>query len=242
MPTTLVPGLLVSLKTSITGNVRYFKKDIEDAKLIDDGTTQAVWETTRVVTDAANHEAAVKARTKARTTITKLCIASTFGLLCPEDRVAELEAAIAEARKVADEFNESSTCSTLKVFVLTGRVASNDQEAIRAINSEVQDLIEQMANGIERKDVGSIREAAFKAKALGNMLSIEAASKVQLAIDASRGWANEANKASKDGTEVKADTVTVTRVRGASALFMDDEPAPVATPKKKKQSTLDLGA
>ncbi len=41
--TTLRPGLLVSFKTSIRGNVSYTKKTLESEHITDDGAQEARW-------------------------------------------------------------------------------------------------------------------------------------------------------------------------------------------------------
>src|SRR5580765_135900 len=82
---TLRPGLLVGLSTSISGNVRYRTQTLEEEHLTEDGAEAARWETERTITDPAEYEAAKKARSKARNSIVRVCAASAFGLLCPED-------------------------------------------------------------------------------------------------------------------------------------------------------------
>src|SRR5262245_61966497 len=123
---TLRPGLLVSLKTTITGNVRYRKETIEGEHITTEGEQKASWNTERTISDPAEHDAAVKARTVARTAITRVCSASAFGLLCPESKAADLEQAVREARAVADRFNSTATLTRLSVYVITGRVAADD--------------------------------------------------------------------------------------------------------------------
>ena len=80
---TLRNGLLVSLKTSVTGNVSYIKRDIETDHVTEDGHLAAKWETERTIVDPGEHEAAIKVRSKARALVTGVCVASAFGLLCP---------------------------------------------------------------------------------------------------------------------------------------------------------------
>ena len=95
---TLRPGLLVSLKTSVRGNVSYVHKDIEPEHLTKDGQQLSKWETERIVVDPAEHEAATKIRSKICTTIRGACVRSAFGLLCPEKSAENLDSALAEAR------------------------------------------------------------------------------------------------------------------------------------------------
>jgi hypothetical protein len=180
---TLRPGYLVSLKTSISGNVTYATRTIEQDHVTDEGARQAKWETERTIADAKEHERATEARSKARHAITRICAASAFGLLCPLDKAAELEAAVAEARGIAEAFNATAQFSQLSVFVMSGKVEQNDVEAVRAINSEIRDLMAEMQAGIAKMDVKAIRDAAAKAKGLGQMLTPDASAKVAQAVD-----------------------------------------------------------
>jgi len=150
---TLRPGLLVSLKTSIHGNVAYSKRTIEEDHVTATGAKLAVWETERKITDPQEHERAVKARSAARNIIVGVCSPTAFGLLCPSDNADKLADAIAKARVVADEFNATAGVSRLGVYVITGRVAQDDVEAVRAINSEVRELLEDMEEGVRNLDV-----------------------------------------------------------------------------------------
>ena len=227
---TLRPGLLVSLKTSVRGNVSYQRKDIEAEHQTDDGKSQAKWETERVITDAAEHDAAIKARTKARVMVTSVCTASAFGLLCPESAGDELEKAIAGARKVADDFNAEAKLTRLSVYVITGRIAQDDVEAVKAINSEVRDLLADMEEGIKNCDVKAIREAASKARSLGSMLSLEAAAKIQIAVDAVRLSARKIVAAGEQAIQ-EVDKQTIAMLTEARTQFLDtSETKSVAAP------------
>jgi hypothetical protein len=168
---TLRPGLLISLKTSIRGNVTYDKRDIEREYLTEAGTKYAKWETIREIQDPAEHERATKVRSRARSIISGICAKSAFGLLCPENAAVNLERAIAEARHLADEFNATAKVTRLDVYTIAGRIAPDEVEAVRAINSEVRDLLAGMVEGISNFDVKLIRDAANRARSLGHMLS-----------------------------------------------------------------------
>ncbi len=182
MQTSIIrPGLLVSLKTTIRGGVAYQTETIE-ADHAQGAARVAKWETRREITDAAEHERAVKARGMARTAIVRACCLSSFGLLCPVTRENELIEGIAEARRIADEFNSTATHSTIDVYVIAGRIASSDTEAAAAIGSEVRDLIEAMERGVRTADPEAIRDAANKARAVSGMLSADAQTAVSKAI------------------------------------------------------------
>lgn len=218
--TTLRPGLLVSLKTSVSGNVSYSKQEIEQDHLTPDGKRQARWETERVISDPKEHEAATKARSRALTMIRTVCSRSAFGLLCPEIDTERLERAIADARRIADEFNATARLTRVTVYVITGRIAPDDVEAVRAINSEIRDLLDDMERGLKRLDVDAVREAANKARNIGAMLSPDAAARVRSAIEVARQAARRIVQAG-DQAAVDIDRAALRRIEEARTAFLD---------------------
>src|SRR5262249_43657556 len=105
---TLRPGLLVAVTTSVRGNVRYSTKDLGTTMTVD-GAEESRWETERHITDKAEQERASKARSLARSAVQSVCSQSSFGLLCTESKRDQLDNAITEARRIVDEFNEGAS-------------------------------------------------------------------------------------------------------------------------------------
>ncbi len=236
---TLRPGLLVSLKTSVWGNVSYQKRTIEAEHKTKDGAKKAKWETERTVSDPEEFEAARQARSKARQVIHAICSNSAFGLLCPEAASAELEEAIAEARKIATAFNQRAKLTRIGVYVITGRIAADDVEAVRAINSEVRELLDNMRQGLKNLDVKTVREAANKARGLGQMLSPDAAARINVAIEAARKTARKMVKAGEQAA-AEVDRRTIRAITEARTAFLDlDEAGEVAAPEAQGRA-LDL--
>jgi hypothetical protein len=218
---TLRPGLLVSLRTALNGGVRYDARDIERDHIDPaTGARCAKWETERVITDPDEHERAVKARGKARSLITAVCAQSAFGLLCPQSDDEKLSDAIREARQVVAEYNASASLTQISVNVIVGRIAADDAEAVRAINSEVRELLEQMERGVKNMEPAAIREAASKAKALASMLSPQASERAQRAIEAARSVARQIVKAGETAA-VAVDTAAIDTIRSARVTFLD---------------------
>lgn len=224
--TTLRPGLLVSIKTSIDGNVSYIKTELE-AEQITEGTLRAKWETEKTVTDVAEHEAASKVRSKARSLIASVCASSAFGMLCPENAEQDLNKALAEARQRCEDFNKTSTFSKVYFYAITGRIAPDDVEAVRAINSEVRGLLAQMEEGIQKLDVDAVRKAASSAKQLGTMLSPAAQARIQIALDAARATAKKMVAAGEQAAG-EIDARTLSTLREARTAFLDVDQADVA--------------
>lgn len=227
---TLRPGLLVSLKTSCRGNATYLKKTLEDDHVTDEGSRKAAWETTRIIADPVEHDAAHKVRSKARSLISSVCANSAFGLLCPENRGDELEQMIAEARKLADDFNASAKLSRVFVYVIAGRIAPDDVEAVKAINSEVSDLLSEMQEGLKNLDVKVVRDAASRARSIGMMLAPDAQARITVAIEAARSAARKITAAGETGAK-EIDKRAISLITESRTAFLDlDEQGEIAKP------------
>lgn len=216
---TLRPGLLVSMNTSIKGNVKYRVQDLGKGT-DENGAEFAQWETMRVVHDPAEHADAIKARTKIRGLILSVCSQSAFGLLCPNDKAEQLREAIAQARELTDEFNQHATLTRMSVNVIYGRIAQDDVEAVRAITGEIRSLMEDMQQGLKSLDVKAIRDAANKAKQVGEMLSPEAKGRLDVAIETARKSARKIAKAGERAAG-QVDKAAIIRIDMARTSFLD---------------------
>jgi hypothetical protein len=230
LATTLRPGLLVGLSTSITGNVKYTKEVLKADTLDETGELTAEWKTERKVKNAKEQEEATKVRSRIRTIVSAPCSRSSFGLLCPEGAKADLDKAIAEAQKLAADFNKSATTTRLHVSILSGKIDPNEVSAIKAINSEITQLIDGMKAGLDKLDVKAVREAANQAKQLSQMLSQTAQAQVQIAIEAVRKSARKIAAAGEVGA-IEIDNQTLAILRETRTSFLDlDEAKDIAAP------------
>jgi hypothetical protein len=243
------PGILVALKSSVSGGVKYSRVNRE-ARIDEEGQAVAEWETTRVITDPEEHERATKVRSAALGLARDICSPTTFGLLCPMEREGELDAALAQARALIAEHNAVASCTKVAIFVLKGRIAATDEEAAKAIGAEVQALIAQMNEGIDRMDVEAIRKAAKAAQDMAAMLSEEKQAAVEGAIEAARRAARQiVKRVEKQGEQAAVVLADIQRggIERARIAFLDLDtgaaPAGEAMPSVDMQrlGDLDLG-
>lgn len=233
------PGILVALKTSLQGSVAYARRLLDEET--SGGREVEKWETTRVIEDVTEHERACKVRSKARSLISAHCCPTSFGLLCPLEREDELNEAVRKARTLVENFNASATRARVEVYVLKGRIAESDEEATRAIASDVHALLEQMEAGIAKVDAKAIREAARKARAMGAMLDDAKQKQVQRAIDVAREAAKKIVKRVEKGGEdaqLVLEEISTRPIETARFAFLDlDDAAPAPA---KAMPSVDL--
>lgn len=236
---TLRPGLLVSVKTSVLGNVDYLKEDLEKDHVTDEGKRKAVWKTERLIEDPVEHQRATEARSKALTKIRLVCARSAFGLLCAEVDADKLNKAVVEAEEIAREFNATAKLTRVKILVLRGRIAADDVEAVRAINSEISDIMQRMQEGMKNLDVKVIRDAASAAKNVSQMLAPEAAARVRTAIDLARENAKAIVKAGEEAAQ-EVDIAAIRRIEEARTAFLDFGPQTAIELPREPVRSVDL--
>lgn len=196
------PGIMLSLSVQSKGGVRYSKRILDDT--IEDGTEVSTWETVRTIIDKAEYKRATKVRTDIRHAITKVCLSTPFGELCPKDNEAKLDEAIAKGRALASEWNAQSRYTRVYLYVLKGQIAETDEEAAREVAAQVRSLLDDIAISVKEADVEAIRKTAIKAKAIGQMLEGEPAEQVSEAIKAARTAAREiVKRVQKKGEDVE---------------------------------------
>lgn len=219
MTTTIQPGLLVALRTEVKGGVKYARVNLET-----DSDRVSKWETTKVVDDVAELASASKARSSAGNEIRKVCMQTSFGLLCPTRFEAELDAATVRAVDIAEAHNATAKSTRVRVWLLKGRIAETDEQAARAIASEVRALIEAMADGISDLDAEKVREAASRARVMSNVLGEAQQGQLKAAIEearkAARAIVARVEKKGEEASVVLADLNTKA-IETARMAFLD---------------------
>ena len=195
----LKPGRLVGLKTRVAGLTTYARAYSDAPEhLAPDGGKATRIITDKVVSDVAENERGVKARGKASSLMRAVCQKTDFGLLCPEDRLPELDAAIDAARAVVAEFNATAEHGMIVMRVIKAVIPRDDADTARAIVDEAQVLIDEITSAVANADVNKIREACNTARQLEGLFEAQHAGVLSAAVLAAREVANTVAKAVRD--------------------------------------------
>lgn len=216
---TLRPGILVSLKTSVRGGVTYRKVDLESERDAS-GAEISRWDTTKIVYDPEEQKQANQTANRARYLVSRVCAESRHGLLCPEDKVDELEAAIAEAQDLCELFNAGAEHTRVEVNVVCGKIVADDMMATQALFRETEQFLEQMQAGLAELDVKKVREACKKALDVGQMLAPDANSAIAAAVNSARGAARKIVAAGEQ-VAIQIDESTLETIGAARNAFLD---------------------
>jgi hypothetical protein len=248
------PSILVGLKSTISGGIKYNRTDLERSRVDDNGTERAKWETTRLIDNKEEYEEAVKVRGKAVSNIRRLCTPFELGLVCLVDRIEELEEAIVESKQMVREFNDKSTYSRINIFPSTWEARDNGEDAVRQLSAEVAKIIEEMQTGIDNFDVKNIRKAANKARSLAGVLEKEQEDILNEAISQARKAARmfvkriekEGERAEAVMAEVRRNELTKARVtfldyseeKEEETTSEDNQPTPIV--ERQRFADLDV--
>ncbi len=228
------PGILVALKTHVTGGVEHLREEVAPEATAPEGGSAQTRKTTTIVEDVEELDRARAARSAALAAIGRVCVRTDFGLLCLASREGELDAAVAAAQALALEHNRGAQHTSVEVYVLKGRVAESDAEATKGIAAEVRGLIDGMSAGIAAADPKAIREAASRARKLGALLDESTSLKVSDAVAEAREAARVIVKRVVDGGEEAATVVAELKTEAqdlARFAFLDLDPvAEIAEP------------
>lgn len=217
------PGTLVSLHSTLNGGIEYKRIDLGNTVSVD-GVANSKWETEKTILSVEEYERGTKVRGRAVSLIRACCAATNFGLLCADADLPALNTAVIAARNLAEEYNASSVHSRISIYVLKGRIASTDEEAIKSLSEEVRSLLDTMSDGIAKTDAKVIRDACAKATAISSMLAEEQSRSVSKAVEEARTAAREivrrVEKRGEDATRVLA-SIQTRAIANARMAFLD---------------------
>jgi hypothetical protein len=217
---TIKPGYFVSSKTELRGGVKRKKTDLRN-DLKADGSQEREYQTEIKVKCKKEWEAAVALRAKVAGMVAGKCKLYPFGLACSEADLPKVEQAKAEAEELCNEFNKTSSFTTIHMHVSFWFIASDDVRAMQLYAKELEDLARQMRKAIDEGKVKEIREAARMAARFQMMLGEKESQQVGEAVKAARKAAmtisREVVKKGQQVEEVlpKIKTTAISRMRFA---------------------------
>ena len=215
------PGLLVSVKTRQHGGVSYTKRDIEAPRVTESGAQVSRWETDKFVYDPDETERAQQVANRARYLVTRHCVKTEMQqLLCPNDRREELRRAVAEARVLVSEFNDSASFTEIQIDVWVGEIVDNGVDAAQQIFASQQAFLNEMIDGLKEMDPKKVRAAINKSRDLGQMMSGQAN---EMLIEATRvaETARQRIVAAGEKAIVAIDLEAISKIGSVRNSFLD---------------------
>jgi len=239
----LRPGFMLALATTMTGGTAYELHESDTER--EGGMLKRRRDSTVTIYDVEEHDKAVEVRGAARYQITRLCVKTPFGLLCPEENEAAVDAGVILAKQMVADFNATSVHTKISLYTLKGKILGNDEANAAAIASEMRNLLSEMGRAIEKMDPKAIREAIAKANEVSSMLVEEQQEKVSGAIELARVAAREIAKTLKKKGDSAISVVTEYRaelaaLKEAGKAFLDFEEPTVATTEMPAIQIMDL--
>lgn len=222
---TIRPGHLVTLSTKIIGGRTYEREDLSDERT-ESGAEVEEWRTVKVTTDPEEYERAVQVRSRVRSLFKSAAVQTPFGLICPTEDIAALDAAQEQAAVLVREFNDTASTCEVHFTTLRGEIAESTREAIRAIREETAELLRSLDDASRAGEVRTIREIATRATQMGKLLAEESAGRDSLtqAVNAARRVARDiVRRVEKSGEEMAEvlEQANLSPISQARFLFME---------------------
>lgn len=225
----LEPSYLVGLKTRLVGGVDYKREEIEHRE---EGEADVLkWETERTITDKEEFAEARRIQNKARSLVKGVCIPTDFGLICPLNEEAALDARIAEATALVDDFNATAVHSKIKFRTIRGAISESKAEAMVSVREEIGGLLEDLERVTKQGNVKEIRDLANRANNMGKLLEQKSSARDALsrAVKQARTIARQVvAEVEKKGEDLAAvlEKQSMAPIATARFLFSDDDVPP----------------
>jgi len=125
-------------------------------------------------------------------------------------------------KQLVGAFNQTAVYSHVKLHVYPLEVRADDVEATRAIFSEIEEFMADMAEGMAELDTKKVRAICDKAVNLNRMLDGEASEKLELVVKVARAACTRIVKAGGEiGGEMERNTIRL--IKSARTQFLDVE-------------------
>lgn len=199
----LRPGFLVCFSTRVENGVEHLKSQVRE-EVLPDGAVRKEWQAATIIHDPEEFKAVSVLRSRVRNIMKGVTTNTGFALMCPREDEQRLSAAITEMDALALGWNETSKVYKLRVSTVLAEIAENKADAIKAIKSEVVDLLARMEAATRAGSVRDIRAAANEAAQKVALLDLESEDgddEIAQALAVARGVARKIVKRVEKGGE-----------------------------------------
>lgn len=154
----ITPGIVVALKTRVSGGITYqrFNKQVKQNA---DGLLVEEYDTVKTTIDPDLFAEATRLRSKCIGLVRAVSCETAFGMLCPASKEGDLDKSIEEAKRIAREFNDRSSTIKITVACLKGRVVDSDQEANDMVAEEMLNIIGELQAKLSAEHIDNLSEA-----------------------------------------------------------------------------------
>ena len=197
----LKAGLLLGLHVKVDGARQYTTRDLDSE--VSGDTLRRSWVGECVVFSREEADASDKVRSKCRQAITRCCVQTEFGPLCPADRIEDLWAAVQQARAAADTWNDTARYARIRISMMPAILGDPDaldpatrerimRESDYALAAEMRSMlgdIQAQFGKLESDPAGTvkrIRAIARDAMTLSKTMADKQGDEARAAIEAAR--------------------------------------------------------
>jgi hypothetical protein len=244
-------GFVVIYTVSVEGDVTYKHLD-EESSVEEDGAVhnqKSIKTVERVVRNVEEHTKAQQIAGSLRTALRRLGTPITPGaMLIPFSKEAEFDAALTEINREAADFNRIARNHVVRHLICkTQMVMSEEEKVARDLAYDLQNLMDEMKDALDRCDSKRIREVAVLAKAKAAVLPAgKESGMIAAAVQSARNLASEISRELQQkgqSVEKVRERLDTSVVDSARMMFLEYElPAEVTGSEvvNKRMAELEL--
>lgn len=236
-------GYLVSSKTTLCGGVHFTRTEYNKNKEGERAVTK--WKTTKVIDSPDEYRRGEEIRNRINYLVYRVCVLTSFGLLCPSKKKKELEEAIAEGAKLARDYNRTARYSRITPYIFWTQILNDNEDNLKALSSEIREMLDTMKDGILnigkkplKDSIKEIKKAADKAKRLTEVLDDSYTGKINVAVEEARKAAREITKRvikKNESIEEVLKSINTKAIAAARFAFIDTNEKEVKEEKAEKK-------
>lgn len=221
---TLKPSVLIGLAIRRTGAVRYERVE---GNLEKEGEREVkTWTTTRRTDALSELKESESLASECRRLVRSVAYPMAVGLVCPKDREKDLDTVIAHIKAKIAEANVNWTQARLSSAIVKAEIATDDQEAAKALTMEMSTMLGDLLTSLEECDVKKIRATVASMKGLDSLLPEIQSETLKKALQTARKVAStvvrEVEKKGRDIESVKLE-LDLSPLDVARTMFVEVE-------------------
>lgn len=163
------PCILVTERISVDRAVKYDRTEIF-CEEHSDGSEDAAFTTNRHFANRAETKRAMLTYNRVRRKLESVCVRTRLGLICAVEKADGLHKALAEARQIVDEANDSFEFCSVAFDALLTRVEPSNLSGSVVVRDAIANSVKIMRTALNDFDVSKVREALRSTKHMVSVL------------------------------------------------------------------------
>jgi hypothetical protein len=192
--------VLVVEVNRLSGGIEYIIDKNENPERDEENKNKEIhrWRTKKTIKDVEERAEAENLRSENKRRVRSFARDTMIGLLCPRNRMVELQEIAEEQRVKSQEFSKKAEWSSVSFDLLFFDIIGNEEAVKGEIIAHVEELVADLVQAVESGNPKEMRDVAAKANNADALLAKKESEILANAIKAARKSARAITKLAKD--------------------------------------------